>query len=190
VKVTAILFVLLVALPIAEITVLIQVGSALGILPTIALMIAISAFGAIMLRQQSFAAFMRANEAMHAGQLPKGAIADGVGLFVAAALILTPGLITSAIGALLLVPAIRRVAVGWAMRRMVVQTVDLGRGGGPFGTPFGSGGRPGPEPRRGPPVRGGGDVIDGEFERVDDEPDAGPQSRPPAGADSPWRRKP
>jgi UPF0716 protein FxsA len=186
VKVTLILFILLVALPIAEITVLIQVGSALGILPTIALLIAVSAFGAIMLRQQSFAAFVRANEAMQSGQLPKGAIADGVGLFVAAALILTPGLITSAIGALLLVPAIRRFAVGWAMRRMVVQTVDLGRGRDPFG----NGDRPGPEPRRGPPVRGGGDVIDGEFERVDDEPDAGPQSRPAAGANSPWRRKP
>jgi UPF0716 protein FxsA len=193
-----ILFALFILLPLAEIWVLIQVGSVIGALPTIALMIAISLIGAWLVRQQSLSALLKAQAALSSGHMPVGAVADGAGLMLAAVLIMTPGLITSTIGTLLLVPPIRRFLAGWTMRRLLANATIISSGGRHRGSHRHSGraseARPASEdsgPRR---DLGGGPVIDGEFETLDNpDPDdeavvePGNSSKP--GGSSPWRKR-
>ena len=71
------LFLIFVVVPIAELYVIIQVGQAIGALPTIAILIADSLLGSWLLRWQGRAAWRRFNEAMAAGRPPARETADG-----------------------------------------------------------------------------------------------------------------
>ena len=64
------LFVLFIVVPIAELYVLIQIGQAIGVLPTIALLIVDSILGAALMRSQGRAAWMRFNVALAEGRVP------------------------------------------------------------------------------------------------------------------------
>jgi UPF0716 protein FxsA len=158
------LFFALLLLPFAELYVLIKVGGAIGIIPTIILVLGISAFGTLLLRRQGLSALWRAQESMSRGELPMGALADGAGLTLAAALLMTPGLITDAMGFALLVPAIRHRALGWLFGRFVIGHVFEAAGSRTKAN--GKDRPPEAEPSRG--KKGGGTVIDGEFTRIDE----------------------
>jgi UPF0716 protein FxsA len=148
------LILLLFLLPFLEIYVLITVGGIIGVLPTIALVLGLSVFGAYLLRQQGLATLFKAQEAMTRGEMPVGAMLDGLGLTVAAALLITPGLITDTFGFVLLIPQFRtwfmRGSLGWLLNAHVF---------GPAAPP-----KTGPKPKR----PAGDDVIEGDFRRLDD----------------------
>ncbi|MGE0724733.1 MAG: FxsA family protein [Alphaproteobacteria bacterium] len=140
--------------PLAEIALFALAGRALGVWPTVALTVATSALGLILLRRQG----LRAASLLAEGSVaPAPRVADAAGRSLGALLLVLPGFLTDAIGLLLLVPAIRRLlgasAWGYLRRhaRVVVATAD--------------GGRPRPP--------GTGPVIDGEAIVVDP-----PRSRP------------
>jgi UPF0716 protein FxsA len=126
-----------IVLPIAELYVIIQVGGAIGVLPTIALLIADSFLGAALLRSQGRAAWRRFNEALAAGRVPAREVFDGTMIILGGAFLLTPGFITDAIGLLLLIPPTRAIFRGivarLASRRaaFAVRTVRWGSGSGP-----------------------------------------------------------
>jgi UPF0716 protein FxsA len=197
-RVIYVLFAVFIVLPLLELWVLIQVGTVIGALPTIGLIVAISLFGAWMVRRQSLAALLKAQASLNGGLMPVGAVADGAGLMLAALLIMTPGLITSAVGAVLLVPAIRRLFTGWVMRTLLKNAVVM-QSGFPGRAQRSHQGRPrqsnSNESIRRPQSadaaqRGKGPVIDAEYEAMDD-PDAGTDDLPrPAasGPASPWNR--
>ena len=98
------LVLIFIVLPIAELYVIIKVGEAIGILPTIALLILDSFLGAALLRSQGRAAWRRFNEALAAGRIPTREVFDGAMVILGGAFLITPGFITDVIGILLLVP--------------------------------------------------------------------------------------
>ena len=112
-------FLALFLLPFLEIYVLIMVGGVIGVLPTVALVLGLSLFGAYLLRQQGLAALFKAQGALASGRMPLDAMVDGVGLTLAAGLLVAPGLITDAMGFALLVPSVRRWVLHWIFGRLI-----------------------------------------------------------------------
>jgi UPF0716 protein FxsA len=120
------LVLLFVVVPIAELAVVIQVGQAIGVWWTIALLIADSILGSILMRAQGRAAWRRFNEALHAGRVPAREVLDGGLVMFGGLLLLTPGFITDVLGLVLLVPPtraiVRRVLARRLAQRMVMST--------------------------------------------------------------------
>ena len=112
------LVLLFIVVPIAELYVIIQVGQAIGPLPTIAILLLDSVIGSWLLRQQGRAAWQRFNAALRAGRPPARETADGALILFGGALLLTPGFLTDILGVVLLVPPTRA-----AVRRMLVRRV-------------------------------------------------------------------
>ncbi len=108
------------ALPAIEIAVFILVGSKIGVLATLGLILAGILIGAALLRAQGFALLTRMRAEMDAGRVPGEEMIQGVLLLVAALMVLTPGFVTSAFGFLLLIPQVRRALVGLVRSRMTV----------------------------------------------------------------------
>ena len=125
------LVLLFIAVPLAELAVIIQVGGWIGFWPTLALLIADSILGSVLMRAQGRSAWRRFNEAVAGGRIPAREVADGVLVIFGGALLLTPGFITDIFGILFLLPPtralIRRVFLREAMRRM---TITMARGPG------------------------------------------------------------
>ena len=103
-----ILLLLFIGLPMVEIYVLIQVGHQIGALWTIALLIAVAAFGSALLRLQGLATLANVRAAMARGELPTEAILEGLVLLGAGVLMVTPGFVTDIAGLLCLLPPLRR----------------------------------------------------------------------------------
>jgi UPF0716 protein FxsA len=118
------LVVLFIAVPIAELAVIIQVGQEIGVWWTIAILVADSILGSLLMRSQGRAVWRRFNAALHAGRAPAREVADGVLVIFGGALLLTPGFLTDILGLLLLLPPtralIRRVFLREAMKRITV----------------------------------------------------------------------
>jgi UPF0716 protein FxsA len=126
------LFILFLTVPLIEIYLLIQVGSAIGALPTVALVIFTAVLGAGLLRWQGFATLQRVRQTMARGELPAIEMFEGAILLVCGALLLTPGFFTDIIGFLGLVPFIRRGFVLWLIGKGMIQG-----GAGPSAGPLG-----------------------------------------------------
>jgi UPF0716 protein FxsA len=105
----ALLVILFIVVPIAELYVIIQVGGAIGILPTLAILLADALLGSFLLRHQGRAAWRRFNEALAERRFPGKEVADGVMITFGGALLLTPGFITDIFGVILLLPPTRAV---------------------------------------------------------------------------------
>jgi UPF0716 protein FxsA len=121
--VALLLVLLFIVLPVAEIYVIIKVGEAIGVLPTIGLLILDGFLGAALLRHQGRAAWRRFNEALAAGRIPAREVFDGAMVIVGGAFLLAPGFITDAIGLLLLIPPSR------AMIRAILSKLAFWRAG-------------------------------------------------------------
>jgi UPF0716 protein FxsA len=122
---------LFIAVPILELYVIIEVGGLIGVLPTLALLLAMSLLGATLLRHQGRGAWRRFNQAIAERRFPGREVADGLLITIGGALLLTPGFITDAVGLLLLLPPTRAIARrllrAYLGRRFVV--VGMGRPG-------------------------------------------------------------
>jgi UPF0716 protein FxsA len=130
---------LFILVPIAELAVIIQVGQAIGVWWTIAILIADSVLGSLLMRSQGRAAWRRFNEALQAGRVPAREVADGVLVIFGGALLLTPGFLSDVFGLLFLLPptrvVIRRVFLRQAMKRITVSMAGAAVPRGPFGAP-------------------------------------------------------
>ena len=110
------LFVLFILLPIAELWLIIQIGGAIGVGPTLGLLIFDSLVGAVLLRSHSRAAWERFNVALAEGRIPAREVFDGAMIIVGGALLLTPGFITDFFGLVLLLPPSRAVVRAFLTR--------------------------------------------------------------------------
>jgi len=107
-----------IALPIAELYLILKIGDLIGVVPTIALLAADSVIGSLLLRSQGQAAWRRLNEALQAGRMPHREVQDGVLVVFGGAFLITPGFITDVIGLLLLLPPTRPL-----VRRLVMRAL-------------------------------------------------------------------
>ena len=113
-----IILLLMIAVPIMEIAVFIQAGEVLGLWPTLLTVILTAAMGTALLRHQGLATLKKVQDSMNAGRPPVAEMFDGLCLFVAGLLLLTPGFVTDGIGFLLFVPPLRSFILGGVVRRL------------------------------------------------------------------------
>jgi len=172
-----------IGIPILEIAIFIEVGSRIGVFPTIALTIATAVAGTLLLRAQGLATLARARAQMDRGEMPREELFDGLCLLIAGACLLTPGFFTDAVGLLLFIPAVRRV-----LRQVIA--AHIARSGHTRIVIDGEEIHPG----RRPPQGGKGPIIEGEFTEVDDAPgepsESGKISDSRSPSDSRWGRPP
>jgi len=109
------LLVLLVLVPIVELALLIQLGRWVGVWPTIGVVVGTGIGGAILARRQGLQAVRRVRDCLAAGSFPGAPLLDGALIVAGGLLLLTPGLITDAVGLALLIPVSRR----WIRRALV-----------------------------------------------------------------------
>ena len=105
------LFFLFLVVPLVEIYLLIKIGSVVGAGLTIFLVVFTAFLGAILVRAQGFSTLVRIQAQMATSRLPAMEIMEGVFLFVAGALLLTPGFFTDAVGFVFLTPPLRRLII-------------------------------------------------------------------------------
>lgn len=103
----AVLALLFLVVPFAELFVLIQVGQAIGALPTIGLLVVVSIVGAWLVKKEGMGVVRRAQEQVRRGEVPGRELVDGVLILFAGALMLTPGFFTDLFGIALLIPPVR-----------------------------------------------------------------------------------
>ncbi len=103
-----ILFAFFLIMPFIEITLLMQVGSIIGVFPTIFMVVFTAVLGAWMLRRQGFATWQRFQSNLQQGQIPAYEMIEGPILLVGGALLLTPGFFTDILGFACLIPSLRR----------------------------------------------------------------------------------
>ncbi|GAA4920559.1 FxsA family protein [Streptomonospora salina] len=156
----------LMALPFLEIWLMIMVGQQIGVAWTVALLFALSAAGVVVLRSAGTKTFREANEAMRTGSPPQSGLLDTLMLMVGGILLLTPGFVTAAFGAVMALPftrpALRWAFAAWAERRVTrmrdaAEAEFVARGGRIPPEPGGKDGR----------APGGGRVVRGRI--VEDE---------------------
>jgi len=103
-------FILIVAvfgLPTAEIITFIEIGSILGLGPTIGIILLTAIIGAVQLKLQGSATLYKVMECLNQGRFPINEAFDGCCLILASTLLLTPGFITDVVGLLLFAPLFR-----------------------------------------------------------------------------------
>ena len=126
-----------VVVPLMELLVIIEIGSRIGYLYTILLLIVISFGGAALARREGYRAIAQIQVDVAAGRMPADSMIDGALILVAAALLIAPGYITDAAGLALLLPPVRRPVRAY-VRKKVKRAVEAralrvwtGGGGGP-----------------------------------------------------------
>jgi len=176
------LFLLFIIVPVIEITLLIQVGSAIGVWYTVGLVLLSAFIGVNMLRRQSLSTLTRAQQRMNSGELPGQEMAEGIVIAVGGALLVTPGFVTDVIGFSCLIPQTRKALVNAVSSRFTVISAQQGFGGPFAGGPFQPGPQGGPfhadpfqTPGAGSSAQGtqrprgvdNGDVLEGEYTHKD-----------------------
>lgn len=152
-------FLLFLLFPLLELAVMIKVGGAIGVLPTLMLIILDVLLGSLILRLAGVSTLWRTRERLLRGELPELEMLDGMLIALGGFLLLLPGFISDAIALVCLFPFTRHLLLRNLRRRAEEQArrqqvffEDL-------------------EARSGPPHSGAGsrpNIIEGEYERRDD----------------------
>ena len=112
------LLLLFILVPAAELALLIEVGSRIGTATTILLIVATGVLGASLASRQGLEVLRQIQQETAVGRMPGGAIVDGMLIFAAGLVLMTPGFLTDVAGFLCLVPATRRVIKQAVARRL------------------------------------------------------------------------
>jgi UPF0716 protein FxsA len=102
----------------AEIAGFILVGEAIGVLPTLGLVLFAMVAGVLLLRHQGTTTLMRVRDDLAANRVPARPLAEGAFLAAAAILIIVPGFLTDILGLLLFVPFVRAAILRAARSRV------------------------------------------------------------------------
>lgn len=153
------LFLAFLLVPIIEIALFIQVGGAIGLWPTLAIVVLTAVLGTWLVKSQGRIALSQLGRSFEELDDPTEPLAHGAMILIAGALLLTPGFFTDAVGFSLLMPPVRVAVFRYLSKRIAVRTFQMGA-------------------RSAGPSRGfdRSDVIEGEFEDV--TPGARPRSGP------------
>ena len=101
---------LLVAVPILEVYVLVQVGQRIGVWWTVLILVAEVVLGAWLLRREGARAWRALDGAFRGGRLPTGELADAALVLVGGVLLMLPGFVTDLLGLFFLIPFTRPFA--------------------------------------------------------------------------------
>jgi UPF0716 protein FxsA len=119
--VKALLLFLFVIMPIVELVLLIWIGTHIGFWYTVLIIVATGILGAALAPMQGANAWRAITTAYQEGRVPGAELVAGALFLVGATFLITPGVITDALGLLLMVPAFRlaasRSVIGFFKRR-------------------------------------------------------------------------
>lgn len=107
---------------VAEVWLLTTVGSVIGVLPTLLILIAEALVGAWLLRREGRKSWQALVTAYEAGRVPTGQLADAALVLAGGIMIILPGFFTDVIGLVFLLPFTRRLArkaLGWLVGRSI-----------------------------------------------------------------------
>lgn len=130
------LLLLFTLMPLLELAVMIKVGQHIGVLPTIAMILAAGLLGAGLARHQGLRTFRAVQEDLAAGRLPHDRMIDALLILVAGVLLVAPGFVTDMIGILLLIPPVRALVRNHLKRRFAARFTIIDVGGPPRGDDF------------------------------------------------------
>ena len=119
----ALLAVAFLVVPLLELYVIIQVGSAIGALNTIGLLIAVSLVGGWLMKREGTSVVRRVQASLAAGIVPATEVIDGFLILLGGALMLTPGFLTDVAGLGLLLPPVRAVVRRVLRRRFTMRAL-------------------------------------------------------------------
>jgi UPF0716 protein FxsA len=167
----------LLLIPLMDVLVLVLVAGWIGTVPTVALVVLTALIGMLLVRAEGRHTLRRIQEKVAKGQPPTDELLDGGLLIAAGAFLLTPGLVTDAVGFLLVVPPTRYLIREATKRWVLVPIADAKSGGFVTGQVY-AGGFPGSGQGDGPPGNSPGgsgeyDLGDDAYD-VDVEEDHGP----------------
>lgn len=111
--------------PFIELSILIELGAYIGTLNTIMVVVVTGIIGAFMARIAGLSVLFKIQENLRAGIFPKDEIFDGILILIGGAFLLTPGLLTDAVGFLLLLPLGREAVKRW-LKEVVKKRLDRG----------------------------------------------------------------
>lgn len=111
--------------PFIELSILIELGTYIGTLNTIMVVVVTGVLGAFMARMAGLSVLFKIQENLRAGIFPQDELFDGILILIGGALLLTPGLLTDAVGFLLLLPLGRAGVKKW-LKEMVKRKMDSG----------------------------------------------------------------
>lgn len=143
------LFLLFLIVPLIEIGLFIQVGGAIGLWPTLGIVVLTAILGTFLLRSQGLAVLSQLQQRMNELSDPTEPLAHGAMVLFSGALLLTPGFFTDAVGLSFMIPGVRSAVYRYVRDRVKVQSFSYGE-----------------TPPKDP------DIIDAEFEELD--PPKGP----------------
>jgi len=103
------LLALFILLPAVELALLIEVGQRIGTPATLGLILVTGIVGATLARRQGLRVFSAVQEEMADGRMPTSSLLDGLMILIASALLVTPGVLTDAVGFLCLHPGFRNL---------------------------------------------------------------------------------
>jgi UPF0716 protein FxsA len=133
-RLTAVMFILfLIAVPIVEVFVFIEVGLAIGWIAATGVLVGTSLLGVPLLRVQGRSALRRVSLAVSESRPAGGAALDGALRFLGCILLVVPGFVTDALGALLLLPPTRALARRWVSRRYAGRVMSFAAAAARFG---------------------------------------------------------
>ena len=153
------LLIAFIAVPLIEIALFIQVGGAIGLWPTLAIVVVTAILGTWLVRSQGAAALGSLRSSFSDMRDPTEPLVHGAMILFSGALLLTPGFFTDALGFALLVPGIRQAIYLNIKSRVNIQS---------FGTPGSDPNMQGQTARQ-PRHDGQGDVIEGEYTEISEE---------------------
>lgn len=107
------LILLFVVTPLVELAILVYLGTIVGVLYTILIVVATGLIGAFLARSQGIATFNQIRSRIEQGVLPGDELLQGMLILVGGLLLLTPGLITDLTGFLMIIPQTRNIVVKW-----------------------------------------------------------------------------
>ncbi len=112
------LFFLFTLVPLLELYLLIRLGTYVGAVDTIAIVIGTGLAGGLLAKSQGLAVLDRIRAELNQGRLPAESLFDGLLILLAGAMLVTPGLLTDGLGLLLLIPWSRQVLKSWLKRKI------------------------------------------------------------------------
>ena len=102
------LLMLFILVPATELVLLIEVGSRIGTVNTVLIIVATGVLGVSLASRQGLGVLRQIQAETAVGRMPGGAIVDGLLILIAGIVLMTPGLLTDIAGFLCLIPATRR----------------------------------------------------------------------------------
>ena len=112
------LFFLFTLVPLVELYLLIRLGTYIGAVDTIAIVIGTGVAGGLLAKSQGLAVLDRMRSELNQGRLPAESLFDGLLIVIAGAMLITPGLLTDGLGLLLLIPWSRQAFKSWLKRKI------------------------------------------------------------------------